>query len=369
MRKPLIRLAALVRKELQAILGDKQSLRLLIVPVILQLLLFPFAATLEVKNNTLAIIDDDGGPKTAEIVQRLTQSPAFSRIVRLESESQARDAIDRQAALLVLHFGRGFSVSAARGAPDPIQIILDGRRSNSGQIAESYVAAVLEGVPVRQEAEQPFGSALTVRHWYNENLEYFRFILPSLVAIITTLSALIVTAMSVAREREQGTLDQLLVSPLTPSLIFLGKAAPAYIVALIQASIILAGSVFGYGVAFQGSLWLLYACMAAYVTALVGVGLLISSVCSTQQQAFLGVFLFTMPATLLSGYVSPVDNMPAWLQLVTWANPIRHFILIAKGVYLKASVLHDFSSNVLALLAIGLVTSSVALIVFQRRLS
>jgi ABC-2 type transport system permease protein len=364
----LIRLAALVKKELQAILGDKQSLRLLIMPVIMQLLLFPFAATLEVKNNKLAVLDEDGGAMTAEIVQRLTQTPAFSTIVRVKSEEEARALIDRQDALLVLRFGPRFSKSAERGAPEPIQAILDGRRSNSAQIAMSYVQQVLSDVPFGPALVRPQES-IRVRHWYNPNLDYFRFIVPSLVAMITTLSALIVTAMSVAREREQGTLDQLLVSPLTPSLIFLGKAVPALVVAMIQASIILAGGVFGYGIPFRGSLFLLYACMAAYVFALVGIGLFISSLCATQQQAFLGVFFFVMPAILLSGYVSPVDNMPALLEKATWANPVRHFIVITKGVYLKGAIFDDFAIHVAALLVIGVVTSGVALGVFRRRLA
>lgn len=368
MNATAIRLAALVKKELQAILGDTQSLRLLIMPVILQLLVFPFAATLEVKNNTLAVLDEDGGAMTAEVIQRLTQTPAFSKIVRLHGDAEARAILDRQDALLVLRFGPRFSRSAERGAPEPIQAILDGRRSNSAQIAMSYVQQVLEGVPVASAVARPTG-ALAVRHWYNPNLDYFRFIVPSLVAMITTLSALIVTAMSVAREREQGTLDQLLVSPLTPPLIFLGKAVPALVVAMIQASIILAGGVFGYGIPFHGSLLLLYLCMVAYVFALVGIGLFISSLCATQQQAFLGVFFFVMPAILLSGYVSPIDNMPSWLQTATWANPVRHFIVITKGVYLKGAIFTDFAVNVVALLVIGAVTSSVALGVFQRRLS
>lgn len=362
----LIRLFALVRKELQAILGDKQSLRLLIMPVLLQVLLFPFAATLEVKNNTLAILDEDGGALTAEIVQRLTQTPAFLRVVRLESEAQARAWIDDQRALLVLRFGPRFSATAGRDTS--IQVILDGRRSNSAQIAMSYVQQVLQDVPLQRGA-RPRLAGLVTRHWYNPNLEYFRFILPSLVAIITTLSALVVTAMSVAREREQGTLDQLLVSPLTPPLIFLGKAAPALVVAVLQATLILLASIFAYGVEFRGSLPLLYACMVAYVAALVGIGLLISSVCQTQQQAFLGVFFFVMPAILLSGYISPVDNMPGWLQVATWANPIRHFILIAKSVYLKGAVFADFAANVLALALIGIVASGAGLLVFYRRLS
>ncbi len=368
MNATLIRLRALIKKELQAILGDKQSLRLLIMPVLLQLLLFPFAATLEVKNNSIAILDHDSGPATAEIIQRLTQTPAFDRVLLLQSEDQAKRAIDRQEVLLVLGFGPGFSKSAALGRPDPIQVILDGRRSNSGQIAMSYVQKIV--------AQVPFGPAaranqenLLIRHWYNPNLDYFRFILPSLVAMITTLSALIVTAMSVAREREQGTLDQLLVSPLTPWMIFVGKAAPALIVAMIQATIILLGSVFGYGVEFRGSLLLLYACMVPYVLALVGIGLFISNLCSTQQQAFLGVFLFVMPGILLSGYVSPIENMPKLLQTMTWANPIRHFIVIAKGIYLKDAIFSDFSENIAALLATACVTGGAGLALFQRRLS
>ncbi len=372
MSPSLIRLSALILKELQAIVGDKLSLRMLIIPVILQLVLFPFAATLEIKNNTLAIFDEDGGATTHEIVQRLTQTPAFSRIISVHSEREMTAVIDNQEALAVLRFSPSFSQSVKLGKPEPIQMVLDGRRSNSGQIAVSYVQQVLAGVQASaQVSSAPVASrgGLAVRHWYNINLEYFRFIVPSLVAMITTISALIVTAMSVAREREEGTLDQLLVSPLTPSYIFVGKAVPALVVACAQASVILAAGVFIYGIPFQGSLLLLYACMTAYVAALVGVGLFISSLCTTQQQAFLGVFFFVMPAVVLSGYVTPVDNMPPWLETLTWANPVRHFIEITKGIYLKGAVFADISAYVAALAVIGLVTATSALVVFNRRLS
>lgn len=368
MSPTLVRLVALLVKELRAIFADKQSLRLLIMPVLMQLLLFPFAATLEVKNNTLAILDEDGGAVTRDAIERLTHLPAFATVLRVNDEAEARALVDGQRALLVLRFPPRFSASVDEGRPIPVQAILDGRRSNSGQIALSYVREVLAGIPVARSLTAPRGG-LAVRHWYNPNLEYFRFIVPSLVAIITTVSALIVTAMSVAREREQGTLDQLLVSPLTPSQIFLGKAAPALIVAALQATIILLGGVFGYGIRFQGSLLLLYGCMTAYVAALVGGGLLISSFCQTQQQAFLGVFLFLMPAILLSGYISPVDNMPEWLRSLTWANPIRHFIVIVQGIYLRGAQLRDFSQHVVALLALAAVNTTIALFVFRRRVS
>jgi ABC-2 type transport system permease protein len=358
-----------VRKELQAIARDKQSRRLLIVPIILQLLLFPFAATLEVKNNVIAVLDEDGGATSAEIVQRLTHTPAFHKVLLVFTEAEARRVIDRQDALVVLRFGPRFSRSAAAGTPEPAQALLDGRRSNSAQIAVGYVAEILDGIPLARGPDVGPVRGPAVRHWYNPNLDYFRFIVPSLVAIITTISALVVTALSIAREREQGTLEQLLVSPLTPSLIFFGKAVPALLVAAFQATIILAGGVFGYDIPFRGSLVLLYACMGAYVIALIGIGLLVSSFCATQQQAFLGVFLFVMPAVLLSGYVTPIDNMPRWLAAVTWANPIRHFIVIVKALYLKGAPFSDFATNVVALLVIGAITATTAHTVLRRRLA
>ena len=368
MNPTVVRLLALIKKELWVVVGDKQSLRLLIAPVLLQLLLFPFAATLEVKNNTIALIDRDGGPMTNEIIERLAHAQAFDKVRRLRGLTDAREVIDRQEALVVLQSGPHFSERALSGHPEPIQAIVDGRRSNSGQIALSYVQNILAGIPVGTALE-PSTPPLVVRHWYNANLDYYRFILPSLVALIATLSALIVTAMSVAREREQGTLDQLLVSPLTPWMLFVGKAAPALIDAVIQTSIILLGSVYGYGVEFRGNVFSLYLCLVPYVLALAGIGLFISTVCATQQQAFLGVFLFVMPGILLSGFVTPIDNMPDILQTLTWANPVRHFIAIAKGIYLKAAILSDFRDNLLALLAIGVITASVSLALFQRRLS
>jgi len=364
----VIRLLALIKKELFMVIGDPQSLRLMIAPVVLQLLLFPYAATMEVTNNTIYVLDRDGGPVAQEVIERLAHTPAFARVKRLRGEADARDVIDRQDALLVLQIGPHFSEHAIAGHPEAIQAILDGRRSNSGQIALSYVQTILSGIPVGDSlsARAP---PLVVRHWYNENLDYYRFLLPALVAMIATFSGLIVTAMSVAREREQGTLDQLLVSPLTPWMLFVGKSIPAVVVAMIQATIILVASVFFYGVEFRGNVLSLYLCIVPYVLALAGVGLFISTVCATQQQAFLGVFLCLMPCILLSGFVTPVDNMPEALQTLTWANPVRHFIAIAKGIYLKGALLSDFKDNLIALGCIAVVTASLSLALFQRRLS
>ena len=367
----LHRISTLVIKEMQALLRDRQGRALLIVPVLLQLAIFPFASTLEVKNNTLAVLNQDEGAEAVELMQRLARAAAFTELLVLRGESELRQAIDDQRALLVLRFSPTFSRDVTAGRPAVIQAILDGRRSNSGQIALGYIRQMLQGyLDDRNIAQQRVAfSEIVVRHWFNPNLDYVRHIVPCLVAIITTISTLVVTSLSVAREREQGTFDQLLVSPLTPGMIMIGKTIPALLVATAQGTVVLSAGIFVYGIPFQGSLGLLYGSMFFYILALAGFGLLISSICSTQQQAFLGVFSFMMPAILLSGFPSPVENMPVWLQYIDWFNPLRHFIVIVKGVFLK-----DISSLLLLhslwpLLVIALITLSAANWIFRRRLS
>ena len=312
----LARIATLIIKELQALLRDPQSRVILIMPVLLQLGLFPFAATLEVTNNTLAVFNEDNGQASLELEQRFAQTPAFSELIAVYNETEVRQMIDNQQALLVIRFPADFSRNLAAGRPANIQALLDGRRSNSGQIALGYVQQIIQGYndERQQDQHQPIRASLISRNRFNPNLDYVRHIVPSLVAIITTISTLIVTALSVAREREQGTFDQLLVSPLTPGMIMVGKTIPAMVVAMVQATIILLAGIFIYRIPFVGSFLLLYFGMVFYILALAGFGLLIASFCYTQQQAFLGVFSFVMPTILLSGFVSPIENMPVWLQ-------------------------------------------------------
>jgi ABC-2 type transport system permease protein len=366
----LTRILALIRKELQILLADPQSRKLVVIPVVLQVILFPLAATLEVKNNTLAILDEDGGAASTELSQRFARARAFTGVIHLTGADQIAGALDGQRAIAVVRFGPDFSRQAAAGLPAPMQILLDGRRSNSSQIAASYIQDITTAYfnERGQAAGRPPDSEVIVRHRYNPNLEYQWFILPSLVAIILTVSALILTALSVAREREHGTFEQLLVSPLTPEMIMLGKAAAVLLVGLFQASVIIAAAVFVYGVPLSGSLALIYLSAVMYFLALVGVGLFISAICSTQQQAFLGAFAFIMPAILLSGYASPVENMPQWLQTATWINPIRHFMVIVKSIFLKDASIGFVLESAIPLAIIAAVTLSVAVVIFRRRL-
>lgn len=365
------RLLALIWKELQAQLRDADSRRLLILPVILQVSLFPFAATLEVKNNTIAIYNQDIGANSIELLQRLAKAKSFTQLKMLHSIGEVRDTIDNQRALLVVAFPSDFSRNIASGKTATLQAIFDGRRSNTAQIAASYVQEIVDNyqtdLQLQNKSQGPI-STMSVHNWFNPNLEYQWFILPSLVAIITTIGCLIVTAMSIAREREQGTFEQLLVSPLTPGYIMIGKTIPALIIALMQASIILFASILLYRIPFQGSIMLLYLCLLCYALSLAGIGLLISSVSATQQQAFLGVFGFLMPAILLSGYVSPIENIPEPLQSITWINPVRHFIVISKGIYLKGFDMALVWTDLWPLLVIASITLSLSYIMFKRYL-
>ena len=366
----MARILTLIIKELQTLLRDRQGRMLLIVPVLLQVAVFPLASTLEVKNNTLAVFNQDGGAESIELVQRLSQARAFTRMMPVSSEPEMRRAIDGQEALLALRFPPGFSRDVAAGRPASIQVILDGRRSNSGQIALGYARQILQGYLDDRGAQsrRVALSEVVVRHWYNPNLDYVRHIVPCLVAMITAISTLVVTSLSVAREREQGTFDQLLVSPLTPGMIITGKIAPALLVAMAQSGVVLGAGVFIYGIPFQGSLPMLYFCMIFYILALAGIGLLISSICATQQQAFLGAFSYMMPAFLLSGFPSPVENMPVWLQWVDWFNPLRHFIVIVKGVFVKDVGIPVLLQNLWPLLVIAVITLTAADVLFRRRI-
>ncbi len=366
----LHRLLTLIRKELQSLLREPQTRAILIMPVLIQVLLFPFAATLEVTNATIAIYNEDNGKHAIELTQRFAQAKAFSHVLLLKSPQEIRPTLDNQKALLLIRFPADFSRKLAQHQTAPLQILLDGRNSNSAQIAANYLQQIvsnyqqslLEGQP------KPNNSELVIRNWYNPNLDYKWFVVPSLIAMITTIGVMIVTSLSVAREREQGTLDQLLVSPLATWQIFVGKGAPAMIVAMFQATIVLGVGIWAYGIPFSGSLLLFYFTMVIYGLSLVGFGLLISALCSTQQQAFIGVFVFMMPAILLSGYVSPVENMPVWLQNLTWVNPIRHFTDITKEIYLKDASFGIVWQSLWPLLVIAVTTGSAAYAMFRRKI-
>lgn len=337
------RIRTLIIKEFQALRRDPRAIQLLIAPVVLQVMLFPFAATLEVNDASIAFLNQDSGQAATEVVQRVAASTAFGTARMLTHEEQVADVVNRQQALLVVRFLPSFSRDIAAGETAAVQIIADGRRPNSAQLAQNYVDSIIRGYAAEVAGPPAAGAPaaasaaanIETRNWYNPNLDGKWAIVPSLVAMMTTIGALITTALSVAREREQGTLDQVLVSPLSHASIMIGKTVPAIIVATLQSTVILIIAIVLFGIPFVGSLLLFFASCFAYSLALAGFGLFISAISQTQQQAFLGVFTFMLPAVLLSGFVSPVQNMPTVLQWISWIDPLRHFIVIVKGLFLK----------------------------------
>ncbi len=353
-------LRALVIKELLAVWADKRSRMVLIVPPLIQLLVFSFAATQEVRNVHLGVLNQDLGKESRELVARFAASPTFTRIVPLRHVADMREAIESQAVLAALHVGPDFSRRLAAGHPASVQLVLDGRKSTAAQAVYGYARHILSGFAAERvpRSTGDDASSLVVRHWFNSNLDSLWFTVPGLLGILIMLVSLIVTALSVAREREMGTLDQLLVSPLGPGAILLGKALPALIIGVIEGTVILLAAVVVFGVPFTGSLALLYAAMTVYIAAVVGVGLFLSSLSATQQQAILGAFVFMVPAILLSGFAAPVENMPDWLQTLSLADPLRHFLRIIHGVFLKdmpAATVLEFAwpMAVIALVTLG----------------
>jgi len=363
------RIRSLIRKEFTALLRDPRNRIILVAPPVMQLFVFSMASTLEVKNNALTLWNEDFGTYGTELVQRLVTMKSFKEVYFVNDQHRFDETIDVQQSLLGVHIPENYSQELIQSRITPLQVVVDGRRSNSGQIATGYVSEVVQQFYLEKGliSANSGNISIAVRNWFNPNLHYMWFVIPSLVAILTTVMAMIITALSVARERELGTFDQLLVSPLTPEMILLGKAVPAFFIPMLESSLIVFVGVHLFGVPFEGSLFLLFASMAAYLLSLVGVGLFISALCHTQQQAVLGVFCFVLPAVLLSGYASPIDNMPQWLAALTALNPLKHFLIITKAVFLKDASFSIIWQSTYPLLLIAVVTMTASVWMFRRK--
>ena len=377
----LQRLLAIVRKELITMLRDPRARMALIIPPIIQLFIFSSAATMEVKNIALAVVDLDRGPYAADVQQRLGGSRSFTRLPRYANVASARGALEREQVIGILVLPSGFSADRTAGRPASAQLLLDGRRSNAAQITAQYVSTIMaaEGAPLSgapPDANAAGGSAALARpanaevvidNWFNPNLDYQWFMLPNLVGTLSLGVALMITALSVARERELGTFDQTLVSPATPVEIALGKLLPPLLVASVQATLYLLIVTLLYGVPFRGNLLVFYAAVLTFAEACAGVGLFISSLVHTQQQAFLGAFAVLLPFALLSGFATPVENMPWWLQFVTTINPLAHMLRLMQGLFLKGASVASMAQDLVKLLEIALCTTVAAVLLFRRK--
>ena len=365
------RLKALIIKELLAVLRDPKSRTIIIVPPLIQLLVFSYAATLEVKNVSLLALNHDNGHWSRELIERIEGAPTFRHVTIADSEAHVRQAIDMRQAIGAVVIGPTFSRDLATGGAQ-LQVILDGRRSNAAQIVGGYLNEIVQGVA--QDAAAAAGGrtaprvTIAARNWFNPNLTYQWFLVPNLIALIALLIGLLVTALSVARERELGTFDQLMVSPLRVHEVLLGKILPPILIGLFHITIYVLAAIFMFHVPLRGALPMLYVAGIIYLAAVAGVGLFISSLSTTQQQAILGAFLFLVPATLLSGFATPIENMPTWLQPATAINPLRYFLVIVRGVFLRDMSIGEILSQTLPLVLIAMVTLTAAAWLFRHRM-
>jgi ABC-2 type transport system permease protein len=376
-RASVQRIWFLMRREFLAIWKDKRSRAVLILPPIIQLFVFSYAATFDVKNATLGILNEDGGPASRELVARFTASGAFDPVARLISVREIAPLIENEKALAVLHIGPTFSrdLLGARntGRAAEIQFIVDGRHSNTALIANGYASNIVEEFTAAYAAHQPGAvprmmPRLVTHAWFNPNFESRWFIITGLVATLTMIVASVTTSLSVARERELGTFEQLLVTPLRPLEILVGKILPPAILALGEGILLALIGITVFGIPMRGDPLLVVAGLAVFMLSVTSLGVMISSLASTQQQAMIAAFCFMMPAIILSGFATPIENMPDWLQVTTYANPLRYMLVISRGVFLQDMPAGLVFANIWPMAVIGVITASAAAWLFRNRL-
>lgn len=369
------RILALIKKEFLAIWKDPKSRTLVIIPPLMQLFIFSHAATLEVRNIEMAVLDKSNTVESRELISDFVHSKWFKRVTLVQNEDEVEHLVKTQkvqvAMVLNTDFSKKMMNPSKSTTPTDIQLILDGRQTNVAAIVNGYAFEIIAQYELKnfpQKASLSPRINLEVRNWFNPNLIFFWYTVIFLVAMLATTEALLLTSLSIARERELGTFDQLIVSPLSALEILIGKTVPPMFFSLVMTSLMVALSVFVFGIPFTGSFWLFYFAMFFYLLAISGVGLFISSICKTQQQAILGVFTFQMPAILLSGFISPIEDMPLAFQYLTYLDPIRFFLVITKGLFLKAMPFSDVMVNMIPLICISFLTLSLASWTFKRNL-
>ena len=365
----LRRIFALILKELVGLWKDSKTRMVILVPPVVQVILFAYAATYDVTNVPLGIWNDDAGAQSAELIRRFAGSPAFHVVASFAAPDQARAALDAKDVAVVLHLPQDFSADVLAGRTARAQLLLDARRSNSALMAQGYAAAIVGTFAQDLHPTQKSPLVLLTRDWFNPTLQSTWFILPGLVAVLSMMMAMLISALSLARERELGTFEQLLVTPLRPAEILVGKALPGIIVGLIDANIVIAAALLWFRLPFLGDAVLLQAMLLLYMLTGVGIGLVLSSFARTQQQAMLGVFVFASPMIVLSGYAAPVENMPPLAEWVSRADPVRYMLVITRGLFLQDMPISVVLNEAWPMALIAFITLTVAGLAVRRALS
>ena len=375
----LSRLKQMLIKEFIQVFRDKRTRILLFAPPIVQMLIFGYAATYEIHHVPTVVLDLDHSQESRELVSRFTSSPYFDVQHQLTDSRQVRDLIDRGQATVALQINPGFAENLRKGQTAPLQVIVDATNSNTALIASGYINQIALGFAkdYQQDRIKRISPHLTERvpnvqleqrPWYNPDLRSRWFFVPGIVGSLTLVLVVNLTAFAVVREREIGTLEQIMVTPIRPAEFILGKTLPFFLIGLLDVSLIAVVGTLWFQVPFRGQLWVLFTGAILFLLCMLGVGLLISTVSATQQQALVTSFFFIMPAVTFSGFGFPISTMPQWLQYLTYASPLRYFLVVLRGTYLKGVGMDILWPEMLAMLALGLGLLTIAVLRFHKAL-
>jgi ABC-2 type transport system permease protein len=369
MRLLLLRVKVLLFKEFLQAMRDPRLRVLIVLPPLVQLVAFGYAANLDLKNIPIALYDEDNSTISREIAFAFSSSGYFKFVAAVKSPDEMTELIDKGTAKAALHFGTDLAARVESGRTALIQVIVAGTNSNTASLVQSYSRQIIERFNrARLERRLDQNPSLRkvlpagpdgiirpeIRIWYNTSLLSRNFYVPGIIALVIMVSTLNLTAMAVVREKEVGTMEQIMVTPIRPVEFILGKTIPFALIGNIQVALVTSVGVFWFGVPMRGSLVLLFFCLLIYLLSFLALGLFISTISRNQQQALVTTFFFTFPIILLSGFIFPIANMPPIIQYVTYVNPLRYFLVIIRDIFLKGAGIEILWPHIAALFAIGL---------------
>ena len=375
----LARLKQMLIKEFIQVFRDKRTRFVLFGPPIIQMLVFGYAATFEIHHVPTVVLDLDHSQESRELISRFTSSPYFDVQHQLTDYRQIGDLIDQGKATVGIEINAGFAQSLRKGQTAPLQVIVDGTNSNTALIASGYVTQIALGFSQEyqqdriyrispQTVEEIPSVQLEQRPWYNPDLRSRWFFVPGIIGSLTLVLVVTLTAFAVVREREIGTLEQIMVTPIRPAEFILGKTLPFFLIGLFDVSLIGTVGTLWFQVPFRGQILVLLAGAILFLLCMLGVGLLISTVSSTQQQAMVTSFFFIMPAITFSGFGFPISTMPQWLQYFTYLSPLRYFLVVLRGTYLKGVGMEILWPQMLAMGTLGISLLIIAVLRFHKAL-
>lgn len=365
------RIRQMVLKEFIQVLRDRRMKAIVFLTPIMQLMLFGYAVTTDVTTITTAFYDLDRSAESRELARKLEASGYFSIAYFPESPPELQELVDRGKAVCAIQVNRGFASDLKRHIPTAVQIIVDGTDSNTATIAVDYATKIIQQYARESGAARPGDHAeigMTARAWYNPDLRSRNYNVPGVIAIVIMLTCLLLTSMAVVREREAGTMEQLMVTPLSPLELMLGKTIPFALIGFFDVLLVTLIALFWFNIPVKGSLLLMPPATAIYLLSVLGIGLFISTISRTQQQALMATFLFYVPAVLLSGFMFPIENMPGIIQAGTYINPLRYFLVIIRGIFLKANGLSILWPQMAAMLFLGVTVISLSSLRFRKRM-